>query len=670
MLLGLAAAALPAVIHLIGRRYAERRRFAAFDFLLAVNKRIAKRERLRQLLLLTLRTLALAALVLAVSRPLPPARAALTGPRRTVAVVLDASHSMSYLHDGRSLMDRAVSLADQRIADLDAGTPAARTIVQGGDIDDSNGFPTLDHGLLRTRLRGLAPAGAASLGRAMARAVQNSGDNAMRLCVVTDLARSSFTDLGPLPGNVQIELLDAAEREQPLTNASIVDLRVLPSPTDPLERILEVDVVDRTQASDGQPLVVVIDGQQTHRGYVDLRAGEVATKRFTHRFETPGTYAAAVRLQREGDGYAWDDAYSAAIHVPHPVSVLLVNGDPRSRMYEDELFFARPALEAIPKSDPPIHLSVVTEADLQRSSLVGQDVAALCNTGNLDDSQTQALRDFRAGGGALFFALGNRLDFEWANRSIADLLPTLLRDRHGAEDHDAGTPAVSLGEMAWDHPILRSVGETGADSLRASRTSHYFNVQSTPGAQVLLRFDNGAPALVVADKRMALLTSIDIDDSDLILRSAFPPLLQAAIRFLAGHLAATTQSSVRIGEPLALHAVNEISVTTPSGQRTVHGPGDVLLTPTEVGLHRFERHAGDTWESAPDMSVAVWPSLGEADFTPVDAAWVAQAATAAEVAGRGKTRGETALEKRGAASYLLAALCILFIGESALARRG
>ena len=72
LLVGLLGAALPVIIHLIGQRKAPTVRFAAFDFLVAVNKRLARREKLRQFLLLLLRTLAVAAMVFAMARPMPP----------------------------------------------------------------------------------------------------------------------------------------------------------------------------------------------------------------------------------------------------------------------------------------------------------------------------------------------------------------------------------------------------------------------------------------------------------------------------------------------------------------------------------------------------------------------------------------------------------------------
>ena len=104
LLLGALASVLPIVIHLIGRRRAPTVSFAAFDFLMAVNKRLARRERLRQFLLLLLRTLAILALVFAASRPMPFVALSTAEVQKRVVVVLDASESMGYLVDGEPLL--------------------------------------------------------------------------------------------------------------------------------------------------------------------------------------------------------------------------------------------------------------------------------------------------------------------------------------------------------------------------------------------------------------------------------------------------------------------------------------------------------------------------------------------------------------------------------------
>ncbi|HEU5058426.1 MAG TPA: BatA domain-containing protein, partial [Kofleriaceae bacterium] len=58
MLVGLVGVALPIVIHLIGRRRARRVKFAAVDFLLGSDRKVKRKLRLREILLLLARVLA------------------------------------------------------------------------------------------------------------------------------------------------------------------------------------------------------------------------------------------------------------------------------------------------------------------------------------------------------------------------------------------------------------------------------------------------------------------------------------------------------------------------------------------------------------------------------------------------------------------------------------
>ncbi len=94
-LAALAAAALPILIHLFSRRRAREMPFSQLRFLDEVTRRKIRRMQLRQWLLLLLRTLAIACIALALSRPVWHGPGA--GRQRgdsTVAILLDDSYSM------------------------------------------------------------------------------------------------------------------------------------------------------------------------------------------------------------------------------------------------------------------------------------------------------------------------------------------------------------------------------------------------------------------------------------------------------------------------------------------------------------------------------------------------------------------------------------------------
>lgn len=96
MLWAIPLIALPIVIHLLNQWRYQTKRWGAMMFLLAANRMNRGYARLRQWLILTMRTLAIAGLILAVSRPLASGFLGLAGGSKTDAtlVLLDRSPSM------------------------------------------------------------------------------------------------------------------------------------------------------------------------------------------------------------------------------------------------------------------------------------------------------------------------------------------------------------------------------------------------------------------------------------------------------------------------------------------------------------------------------------------------------------------------------------------------
>ncbi len=112
-LVGLATAAIPALLHLLERRVPPEAMFPPLRYLSEAERRSARRLKLRHLLLLLLRTALIALIVLAAARPLLPARggSAVVHPPTALALILDNSPSSGVVVDGRPVLDRLRSLA-------------------------------------------------------------------------------------------------------------------------------------------------------------------------------------------------------------------------------------------------------------------------------------------------------------------------------------------------------------------------------------------------------------------------------------------------------------------------------------------------------------------------------------------------------------------------------
>jgi len=117
LLVGLPLALLPVIIHLINQHRHRTVRWAAMMFLLDAKKMTKGLARLRQILILTMRVLAIAALVFAASRPLAGDWIGLAGATAdTLVVLLDRSASMEQQNLETGESKRAAAL--DRIAGL------------------------------------------------------------------------------------------------------------------------------------------------------------------------------------------------------------------------------------------------------------------------------------------------------------------------------------------------------------------------------------------------------------------------------------------------------------------------------------------------------------------------------------------------------------------------
>jgi len=117
-LMGLAAAAIPALLHLLERRVPPEAEFPPLRYLSEAERQNARRLKLRHLLLLILRTALIVLIVLAAARPLFPTQASggsLHEPT-AVAVILDNSVSSGLVVDGRPALERLKAMARGSLA--------------------------------------------------------------------------------------------------------------------------------------------------------------------------------------------------------------------------------------------------------------------------------------------------------------------------------------------------------------------------------------------------------------------------------------------------------------------------------------------------------------------------------------------------------------------------
>lgn len=117
-LLGLAAAAIPPILHLLARRVPPTVLFPAIRYLEETEREQSRRLKLRHLLLLLLRTGLIVSVVFAAARPVASIGLGASHPPTALGLVVDNSLSSAAIVEGRRVLDRIAEKAEEVISSL------------------------------------------------------------------------------------------------------------------------------------------------------------------------------------------------------------------------------------------------------------------------------------------------------------------------------------------------------------------------------------------------------------------------------------------------------------------------------------------------------------------------------------------------------------------------
>ena len=569
LLVGLAAAAIPIAVHLFNFRRPDRLEFSTLRFVREIEATAMRRVRIKQWLLLALRTLAILFLVLAFARPTRTADAGAfeEGAAQSLVLVLDNSRSMTLRDAQGELMDQARVLGAAVIDATGAGDE--RTVLPVARPPEYRPVPFVTPGPALDAVEATVPlAGAEPLAAAIARAaslLENAVHPRREIVVVSDLQAATFTDSSSaaLPEGVNLTLVPLGGRRQ--SNTAVTDVRVrsrIVEPGRPVE--VEATVVRYGGRPGTVGAALLVDGERVAETAVDVIPGTPATARFVVTPPARGWLGSEVRI--EEDAAPWDDARWFALRVPPPPRVLLVRGDgARADLVALALGVAA---ESGSVSVNEIAGAALSGADLERYDavvLVGADATA--SAGRL-----QAF--VAAGGGVLAFP-GDQP--ETLNALLSAVGGGQISGTLGDSDGDRlGTST----DVDLDHPLFAGVFDSPRPTPEAIDVRRIVRYQSGGGDEATLIGTQPGPPLLQeirygAGSVLLVGVAADLGWSDLPQRGLFVPLLFRSAGYLAaGSSAADSGDGDRDGQ------IRVTGVDASAPLRLV-GPGGETLTPSQ-----------------------------------------------------------------------------------------
>ena len=468
----------PIIVHLVHRRKAKPMPFSTLYFLRRVDQRVARRQRLREWLLLAVRLLLLAALVGALERPMwRTSNFRGTSVPTTAAIVLDNSFSMQATAQGATAFARGQAAALQVLDGLKAEDAAVLEMFDAPLGETAP--PSTALADLRARVSRMACGdGSGDVTAALRRAregLNRATTRARELYLVTDLQRAAWPDglrdaLADFPSDVPVYLVDAGA--DVAGNLAVADLdfgfkvNVAGAPA-----VIHCRVSGTGSASAQGKLSLVVNGEKVAEQDVALAPGGVQEVIFRHIFPQAGDFSGWVELTP--DALPADNRRSFTVKVLEQLPILLVNGQPSILPHRDGAFFLRLALLCGAQSSEklPLRVDVVPVAEFSNQRLEEYACIVLADVPRIDADWPDRLGDYvRRGGGLLVFC-GESMDPAAWNAALgagaAGLLPANLQQLQSAPDAEKFFRVQRADDS---HPIFRDIaGELDLSSTQVTR---------------------------------------------------------------------------------------------------------------------------------------------------------------------------------------------------------
>jgi hypothetical protein len=601
----LAGLAIPVLLHLTQREKKQIVHFPSLMFVRRIPYQSVRRRKIHNWLLLMVRLAALALIVLAFARPLisHEAAAPIGAGSREVVVLLDNSYSMGFADHWQ----RATAAAREQFAKLSASDRGTLVLFSSGaDIQlRSTSERTRLNAAIDTAKPGSAATRFSPALKVAGSIVAESTLPRREVVIISDFQRNGWRgeEGARLPQGVTltpIPIQGAGDR----ANLTVTGLSLARSTFSNQERLTVTAVItNRTERSvSGSTIALETAGLPVANKPLNVEPGGSASVSFDPVTISSKNFRGTVRLA--DDALPADNAFNFVVSPSEPVRLTIVDRGNADLYLTRALSIGEsPRFEAVSRQ-----ADAVSDEDLRRSAVV------LLNDVDVSGSLARRLAKYVEQGGGLFVAAGPRATWP----QDVDLLPATIGNPVDRSRGDAGR----IGGLEYGHPVFEPFRAPRSGDFSSVPVYGYRNLTAAKNAQVLARFDAGAPA--VAERRtgngrvLIWGSTLDVQWSDLPQRPVFLPFIHRAVRHLAGY--SEPQPWVTVGQVLDASgaprgaAPAQRVVLTPSGRRLpIEDEGSDVVELSEKGFYELR---GDGNQSVNVVAVNVDPA--EADLTAID----------------------------------------------------
>ncbi|WP_199137441.1 vWA domain-containing protein [Pedobacter sp. ASV12] len=453
-LFALLTVAIPVIIHLFNFRKFKRVYFSNVAFLKEIKAQQSSRERLKNLLILCCRILAIVFLVFAFARPFLPSTSKIDQSKgNIVSIYIDNSYSMEAVNKEGSLLDEAKR--------------KAKEIVKAFQLNDrfqllTNDFEGRHQRLLNADelIQAVDEVKISAASRQLQQVINRqqsifTGASNRFAYIISDF-QQGFAGNQPIKTNPNTNVSLIKLNSNALPNVA-VDSAWLLSPTHQAGTTEKLVVQLHNYGDEDAkniPIKLTINQQQKAISSLNIAAGKTQTD--TLAYSGLGLGWQRGTLSIKDFPLTFDDQLNFSFRVNANQKVLSINGQTAEK-YIKALFGA----------DPYFQLTEMPERNINYSALASYSLIVLNSLDNPASGLAQELKTYIANGGSVVVFPNVKADKNVYSSFLTSLgLPAIA---------DVNASATKVSHIELKHPLFKEVFETLPQNIDLPQVNHYFN---------------------------------------------------------------------------------------------------------------------------------------------------------------------------------------------------
>ena len=630
ILFGLIASSIPIILHLLNLRKLRKIEFSSLIFLKELQKNKIRKVKIKQILLLIIRTLIIILLVFSFSRPV--IKGYLSGfgshAKTSIVIILDDSYSMNVSDENGSYFNQAKEAASQIIDLMEEGDDI--TVVRTSDLPEA----TIKHSQNFRNAKIEMDAYRASLKTAPLPLAMNLASEVLlesknynkEIYVISDNQKVNYLldeqekiTRQLFDNNTRLYIIDIGNKR--VGNSTIENVEIENKIFEKDKPVnLKINLRNYGEADSYSGVMsLYINGKRVNQKSLDIQSSGVTNMSFVPNQN--GSIEGYVEL--EEDELPKDDRFYFSFYIPEKLNILLTGNEP------SDYDFLQLALNAFADSDSASSANKVFNITTRLNNsfasinLSSFDVVIFTGANSLTQSDLNRVKSFMESGGGVIYYPSRKYDSVSTNNFFSFF--NLGRVQSFIEGMS------SFSKTDYDHPLFLDIFESSVGSssnrreIESPQVTRSLDCKLSNQSRSIIDLSNSTPFLFehIASSGKILVYTVNpsLDWSDFPFKGLFIPITYKSLFYVSNRH--ESGFSMRVGEAadIVLSTSNGSSLVLrePNGEEEKILMNQSIATnyyhfsnPTETGIYSFY-DSGEKIKSIPVNMMSAESDIQKAD---------------------------------------------------------